>query len=188
MNRLGFADFHNKHFSQEQKLYWQNMLQQQQQQQQQQQYYDCSQTTYNEYWQEQPTQEEWKDDQNEIEEEEEEEEVEEIYGGLTKEAIEIFKFSEAYRKEREIEKLREEHVDEEGMEDWQFDESTVHVSGGQEAPAASLVLTKKSNKSNISEKIRIQEELLNSAYLASCRSSDDQDAPVILWPVLPFKM
>lgn len=154
-------------------MYWQNMLQQQQ--------YNSSQ----EYSQGQPSQEEWND--NEYYEVEDEEEEEETFGGLTKEAIEIFKFSEAYRKEREIEKLKEEQVDEEGMEDWQFDESTVHVSGGQEAPATSLVLINKSNKLNLSEKIRIQEELLNSAYLSSC-SSDNQDVPVILWPVLPFKM
>lgn len=185
MNRLGFADFHNKHFSHEQKLYWQNMLQQQQQQQQ---YYDYSQTTYNEHWQEQHTEEEWNDDRYHEVVEEEEEEVEENFGGLTKEAIAIFKFSEAYRKEREVERLREEHIDKEGMEDWQFDESTVHVSGGQEAPATSLVLTKKSNKPNLSEKLRIQEELLNSAYLASCSNKDNQNVPVILWPVLPFKM
>lgn len=195
MNRLGFADFHANHFGPEQKAHWQSMLRQQQQQfhvTQHHHYYDYSQ-------QPQPDQEESyhhndnyeeyaKDEQVEEEaEEEEEEDDEQAEVEISKEAIEIFRFSEAYRKEREEERLKEEQDDQKGMEDWQYDESTVHVSGGIEAPATSLVLTKKRNQKEKSSKITIQEQLLNSAYLSSCSSSSN-DAPVILWPVLPFKM
>jgi hypothetical protein len=189
MNRLGFADFHAKHFGPDQKAHWQSMLQQQQlNMYPQQQYYDYTQDQEQgeqEYYNNEEY-EEYAQEEEEYEEEEQEDELQ-----LSKEAVEIFRFSEAYRKEREEERLKEEEEDQEGMEDWQYDESTVHISGGIEAPATSLILTKKRNekeeKSKKSNKITIQEELLNSAYLLSCTSSGN-DAPVILWPVLPFKM
>jgi hypothetical protein len=174
MNRLGFADFHSKHFSPEQKLHWQSMLQQQQQQQQQYnvdlQYYEQEHEQPTEYYQE----EEGYYQEEQVDPEEE----------LSKEAIEIFRFSEAYRKEREMERIKEEEIDQDGMEDWQYQESRVTISGGMEAPATSLVLINKSDA--LSENIKIQECLLNSAYLSSCQ--DNGDHPVVLWPVLPFNM
>ncbi|GAA5800439.1 hypothetical protein HPULCUR_005869 [Helicostylum pulchrum] len=201
MNRLGFRDFHTKHFGPDQRAQWQVMLQQQQyvtyyQQEystDQQPFYDSVDQSYQQTpaYSQQPyyTEQEYHDQEhvdnqqyenqyyeenNQYEEEEEE---------LSKEAIEIFRFSEAYRKEREEERLREQVDDQGGMQDWQYDESTVHVSGGMEAPATSLVLI--NERTEKSDLIKIQEELLNTAYLASCTSDE---VPVILWPVLPFKM
>ncbi|KAG2228486.1 hypothetical protein BDF21DRAFT_413907 [Thamnidium elegans] len=206
MNRLGFRDFHTKHFGPDQRAQWQVMLQQQQYAMHSQQAYSTDQQAYSTdqqpsydsvdqsypqtptypqqpyytehgyYDQEHVDNQQYDDQYDEKNDQYEEEE-------LSKEAIEIFRFSEAYRKEREVERLKEQVDDQEGMQDWQYDESTVHVSGGMEAPATSLVLiNKRTEKSDL---IKIQEELLNTAYLASCTSDD---IPVILWPVLPFKM
>lgn len=200
MNRLGFRDFHTKHFGPEQKAHWQVMLQQQQQQYEfysqqpseveavynsgdQQTAYDLNGHPIDQQYAQEPYSTEYHDsyhDDSQYDDNYEGEEEEE----LSKEAIEIFRFSEAYRKEREEEKKREQVEDQEGMEDWQYDHSTVHVSGGLEAPATSLVLTKEPKE--MSNKIKIKTELLNTAYLTSCTSNDD--VPVILWPVLPFKM
>ncbi|GAN10808.1 hypothetical protein MAM1_0404c10358 [Mucor ambiguus] len=179
MNRLAFGDFHAKHFGPEQKAYWQNMLQQQQQQQQ---YYQQNAHEYYQYEAAELQQQDQPESEEHYPEEEEEEEEEEQQ--LSKEAIEIFRFSEAYRKEKELERISREKDDTEGMQDWQYDESTVLCSGGMEAPTTSLVLTQ---PRSMHEKNRIQEELLNSAYLNSCRNSDNQEA-VTLWPVLPLKM
>lgn len=175
MNRLAFGDFHAKHFGPEQKAYWQSMLQQQYNQQES---YDYYQYEANELQQQdQMEDEEYYSEQQQQQEEEEQ-------GQLSKEAIEIFQFSEAYRKEKELERINREKDDTEGMQDWQYDESTVLCSGGMEAPSTSLVLTQ---PRSTHEKNRIQEDLLNSAYLNSCRNSENQET-VILWPVLPFKM
>lgn len=168
MNRLAFGDFHAKHFGPKQKAYWQDMLQQQQQQQQ---YYQ--QDAYDDY-QYEATELQQQQDQPEDEKEHH----------LSKEAIEIFRFSEAYRKEKELERISREKDDTEGMQDWQYDESTVLCSGGVEAPTTSLVLTQ---PKSTDEKNRIQEELLNEAYLNSCRDYNGQEA-VVLWPVLPFRL
>jgi hypothetical protein len=54
-----------------------------------------------------------------------------------------------------------------------------------EAPATSLVLTKREKPKSV--RLRIEEDLLNSAYLASCVDKDDKDIPV-LWPVVPLKL
>ncbi|KAI7894813.1 uncharacterized protein EV154DRAFT_497103 [Mucor mucedo] len=212
MNRLGFADFHARHFGAAQRAHWQSILKQQEYGSQHQQYdgyqqqgydenqqqtYETSQQegydSYQQYQYDSYQQEYYGTEQQEEQppldsnepfgqvreydhyEEEEEE--------LSKEAIEIFRFSEAYRLERALERQKEEaNNDEEGMNDWQYDESNVLVSGGLEAPATSLVLT--NQKQDRSTKIKIQEDLLNSAYLQSCMNGD---APV-LWPVLPLKM
>lgn len=176
MNRLAFGDFHAKHFGPEQKAYWQSMLQQQYHQQESYGYYQYEANELQQ--QDQMEDEEYYSEQQHQQEEEEEE------GQLSKEAIEIFQFSEAYRKEKELERIDREKDDTEGMQDWQYDESTVLCSGGMEAPSTSLVLTQ---PRSTHEKNRIQEDLLNSAYLNSCRNSENQET-VILWPVLPFKM
>lgn len=203
MNRLGFADFHSKHFGADQKAYWQAMLKQQQQvsycqqhdiDQRQAHEWDQHQGYYTDQQQEYDAnqQQEYYTGQEEQHEtgQHDDTEVQDSYSHLhiddefrheelSKEVIEIFRFSEAYRKERAEERLKEETFDEEGMDDWQYDESSVLISGGLEAPASSLVLTNK--KRDRSTKIMIQEELLNSAYLQSCTDA-------VLWPVLPFKM
>ncbi|KAI9349404.1 hypothetical protein BD770DRAFT_446169 [Pilaira anomala] len=203
MNRLGFRDFHTKHFGPEQKAHWQAMLQQQQQQQQPYEFYSQQPSVYdsgdqqarydlNEYpmdqqYAQEPYSTEYHDDSQYDDGQYDDGQYDDNYEGeeeLSKEAIEIFRFSEAYRKEREEERKREEVEDQEGMEDWQYDHSTVHVSGGLEAPATSLVLTKEPKE--MCNKIKMKTELLNTAYLTSCTSNDD--VPVILWPVLPFKM
>ncbi|KAI8639287.1 hypothetical protein BD408DRAFT_421700 [Parasitella parasitica] len=179
MNRLAFGDFHSKHFGPEQKAYWQSVLQHEQQQQQYQPQY---QQEFYEYYQY-----ETQELQGQEQEEEQEQDEEEYYfekEQLSKEAIEIFDFSEAYRKEKEAERINREKNDTEGMQDWLYDESTVLCSGGMEAPTTSLVLTQPKSRN---EKIRIQEDLLNSAYLNSCRNNNGQE-PVTLWPVLPFRM
>ncbi|CEP07733.1 hypothetical protein [Parasitella parasitica] len=167
MNRLAFGEFHSKHFGPEQKAYWHSVLQQQQQQQDQQEFYG-----YHHYEIGQDTEQNQEQDEENYEKQ------------LSKEAIEIFQFSEAYRKEKEAERIEQEKNDTEGMQDWQYDESTVLCSGGMEAPTTSLVLTQPKSRN---EKIRIQEDLLNSAYLSDCKSSNNQE-PVVLWPVLPFRM
>lgn len=177
MNRLAFGDFHSKHFGPEQKAYWQSVLKQQQPQPQQQQQQQQYQEQFYEYSQ-------YETEEQQQEEQEQEEEYYPEHEELSKEAIEIFQFSEAYRKEKELEQVNREKDDTEGMQDWQYDESTVFCSGGIEAPTTSLVLTQPKSSN---DKIRIQEDLLNSAYLNSCRNSNKQE-PVILWPVLPFKM
>jgi hypothetical protein len=181
MNRLAFGEFHQKHFGPEQTAYWSLMIQQQQQQYEQaQQYY-----SYENDYSQQPidsrnyAQDQYQDpQQNQYEYHEEEEEE------LSKEAIEIFRFSEAYRKEKELARLEAEQEETKGMQDWQYDESNVLCSGGQEAPVTSLVLTQPETTRPVKHSHnRIQEELLNSAYLSSCRH--DQ---VVLWPVIPFKL
>jgi hypothetical protein len=176
MNRLAFSEFHQKHFGPEQTAYWSAMIQQQQQQQQQPQYeeYYSFENDYSQH----ANESHYAHDDYEHEEEQDE------YHELSEEAIEIFRFSEAYRKEKELARLKAEQEETEGMQDWQYDESNVHCSGGQEAPVTSLVLTSTVRPVKQS-KNRIQEELLNSAYLSSCRHDG---SPIVLWPVIPFRI
>ncbi|KAI9275900.1 hypothetical protein BDA99DRAFT_198434 [Phascolomyces articulosus] len=115
-NVLQFKSFHDRHFNPEQVKHWQQFILNQQQQQQQEQP-DLSQwQQYNEsnaYWSNQENNGDYSANQetytqgvtNEYMEQEQEpyyEEEEGQPGGLSKEAIEIFKFSEAYRKERKF--------------------------------------------------------------------------------------
>lgn len=101
MNRLSFADFHAKHFGQEQQEYWKSFLQQQQ-------FYSYQNTDeklpHNTNLNPNDQSYEAFEDQNYNEdypqEDQMEEEDDECHG-LSKEAIEIFKFSEAYKKERQ---------------------------------------------------------------------------------------
>lgn len=240
MNRLAFGEFHEKHFSAQQKDHWMPILFQQQQyaqrydpaqsnlqhqqsnydpnhfysQYQHSSYYsyeqptdeqcDAQQGNTSEYEQYDPQQEntgEYEqydnageyydedyvhDQQYEDGEEYQDEDEHWDYGGLSKEAIEIFEFSEAYRKEKELEKQKQEDEDKEGMDNWQYDESNVHCSGGLEAPATSLVILKSElERPPKNSKLRIQEELLNSMYLSSCLQDS---STAVLWPVIPFKM
>ncbi|CEI96424.1 hypothetical protein RMCBS344292_10585 [Rhizopus microsporus] len=181
MNRLGFADFHAKHFGPEQQEYWKQFLRNQQQYYQQQNDEQSSQlvSDYSYYY--------YNHDNEPTDLEEEQVQANESYDddGLYKEAIEIFRFSEAYRKERDEERLKQEEADQVGKEDWKFDESSVICSGGSEAPATCLVLTQKSKQQ--SENLRMKEDMLNSEYLSSC-TNKDTDTPVVLWPVLPLKL
>jgi hypothetical protein len=85
----------------------------------------------------------------------------------------------------EEERLAAEKEEKKGSESWEYDESSVLYSGGMEAPATSLVLTKKEKPKSV--RLRIEEDLLNSAYLASCVDKDDKDIPM-LWPVVPLKL
>ena len=90
MNRLGFGDFHAAHFSPQQVEQWKHLLQK-----------DLY-PSWQPYQQEQEYQEE---PMNDSMEEETDQQVihddQDPLHGLSKEAIEIFRFSEAYRKERE---------------------------------------------------------------------------------------
>ncbi|KAL0074520.1 hypothetical protein F4703DRAFT_1355085 [Phycomyces blakesleeanus] len=114
----------------------------------------------------------------EYEEYDEYDEYEQDTNTLSKETIAIFKFSEAYKKERDaINKAAEAIEDEE--EEWDFDESTVAHRNGIEAPATTLILSEASSS--------ITEHLLNSAYLESC-SKGTQQSPIILWPILPLRL
>ncbi|KAI7908152.1 uncharacterized protein BX663DRAFT_493174 [Cokeromyces recurvatus] len=188
MNRLAFGEFHKKHFGAHQKSYWHSILQLHLQNYQSQHYDDDTYYDQQQYYSYESNKDyyddsEHNDDQQEEYEIEEEEEEEE----LSKEAIEIFKFSEAYKQKLEMERLEREEKETEGMEDWQYDESTVHCSGGLEAPTTSLILTRpEASRPDRESELRMKEELLNSAYLSSCL--DDEDNPVVLWPVLPFKL
>ncbi|KAG0746586.1 hypothetical protein G6F57_005265 [Rhizopus arrhizus] len=185
MNRLSFADFHAKHFGQEQQEYWKSFLQQQQ-------FYSYQNTDeklpHNTNLNPNDQSYEAFEDQNYNEdypqEDQMEEEDDECHG-LSKEAIEIFKFSEAYKKEREEERLKEEEEEEKGKEGWKFGESSVLCSGGIEAPVTCLVLTR--NRESTSENLRMKEDLLNSAYFTSCINKD-VDAPIVFWPVLPLRL
>ncbi|KAI9483389.1 MAG: hypothetical protein EXX96DRAFT_558028 [Benjaminiella poitrasii] len=192
MNRLAFGEFHQKHFGAQQKSYWYSILQPHLQNQchehdqyyQQDAYYGDDQQQYYDY------EDDYHDSHHDQDQQEEEEYItkEDQEEELSKEAIEIFKFSEAYREKLESERLEREEKDAEGMEDWQYDESTVHCSGGLEAPATSLVLTKPgATRPDRQSQLRMKEDLLNSAYLSSC-IEDDNNTPVVLWPVLPFKL
>ncbi|ORE10109.1 hypothetical protein BCV72DRAFT_239141 [Rhizopus microsporus var. microsporus] len=180
MNRLGFADFHAKHFGPEQQEYWKQFLRNQQQYYHQQSDEQSSQLTsdYSYYYNH-------NNEPTDLEEEQVEVDKTNDDYGLSKEAIEIFRFSEAYRKERDEERLKQEEADQVGKEDWKFDESSVICSGGSEAPATCLVLTQKSKQQ--SENLRMKEDILNSEYLSSC-TNKDTDAPVVLWPILPLKL
>ncbi|KAI8881768.1 hypothetical protein K501DRAFT_334512 [Backusella circina FSU 941] len=173
MNKLSFGAFHAKHFSPEQKAYWRSFLQQNQQNYQQ---YDSS--VGEAYYEEEEVEMEQDEMSND-----EEDEFNDL--GLSKETIEILEFSENYRRQREEERLALEKEEKEGIESWEYDESTVFCSGGVEAPATSLVLTKKEKPKSV--RLRIEEDLLNSAYLASCVDKDDKDIPV-LWPIVPLNL
>ncbi|CAO3671335.1 unnamed protein product [Rhizopus stolonifer] len=182
MNKLGFAHFHAKHFGQEQQDYWRLFVQQQQYYQnvEEQSDCDCNEQQYNDdqHYEEIYTQEA---DQEEIEVEDEN--YDDYH--FSKEAMEIFEFSEAYRKERQEEKRREEEEEEKGKRDWIFDESKVLYSGGVEAPATCLVLTEATRDKP--DKLRMKEDLLNSAYVSSCFDKDE-NTPVVFWPVIPLQL
>ncbi|KAI8364573.1 hypothetical protein BD560DRAFT_402780 [Blakeslea trispora] len=170
MNRLGFGEFHQKHFSPKQQQYWHAMLFEQAHQVHDDTYY----TDYG--------QETWEEEQ--IDQQASEELVEDYSDQiLSKEAIEILNFSEAYRKEREQERLRMDDLETKGMEGWQYGESSVLVSGGIEAPATSLVLTRPHPTEG--SELKMKEDMLNSAYLASCSSQGDD---IVLWPVVPLRL
>ncbi|KAG0171468.1 hypothetical protein DFQ28_005143 [Apophysomyces sp. BC1034] len=194
MNSLPFGSFHAKHFGQEQILHWNHVLGIHSQQAHHSQLASPSYFYSHNY------------DQNYAEGDVEVEEVVdretnvvqqpspqaegEYYiedstpTTLSKEAIEIFRFSEAYRKERE--QLDKEMDDTEEDEDsWDFNESSVAHRHGIEAPATCLIRTQASLPE--STQLRFQEQLLNSAYLESCVTSTG-DAKVTLWPVLPLRL
>ncbi|KAI8327029.1 hypothetical protein EDC96DRAFT_422230, partial [Choanephora cucurbitarum] len=88
MNRLGFGEFHRKHFGPEQQQYWQSMLFQQAPHMYDESYYpNYDQQAWNKEEEDQPVTEEPTEDYPDQ--------------ALSREAIEILQFSEAYRKERE---------------------------------------------------------------------------------------
>ncbi|KAG1449958.1 hypothetical protein G6F56_008489 [Rhizopus delemar] len=189
MNRLGFADFHAKHFSQEQQDYWRSFVQQQQYYQNIEEQSDCDHDKQ-QYNDDQQYEEIYIQEADQEEIEIEDENYDDYY--FSKEAMEIFEFSEAFRKERlyikircQEEKRREEEEEEKGKRDWIFDESKVLYSGGVEAPATCLVLTKATRDKP--DKLRMKEDLLNSAYVSSC-SDKDESTPVVFWPVIPLQL
>lgn len=98
---------------------------------------------------------------------------------LSKEAIEIFQFSEAYKKELEEEQMSEKSVE-------VRDELIVpHHRNGIEASSTQLVLADPDRKPE-TERIGVMEHVLNAAYLESCRPSSNE--PVVLWPVIPLNL
>ncbi|RCH83407.1 hypothetical protein CU098_008905, partial [Rhizopus stolonifer] len=155
MNRLGFADFHAKHFSQEQQDYWRSFVQQQQYYQNIEEQSDCDHDKQ-QYNDDQQYEEIYIQEADQEEIEIEDENYDDYY--FSKEAMEIFEFSEAFRKER---------------------------LGGVEAPATCLVLTKATRDKP--DKLRMKEDLLNSAYVSSC-SDKDESTPVVFWPVIPLQL
>ncbi|KAI8994925.1 hypothetical protein BDB01DRAFT_774612 [Pilobolus umbonatus] len=182
MNKLSFRAFHEQHFGQEQTDYFKQFIKNSEYLYNQSQYFD--QHPYPES--NDDNQQEKDDEHNYVEqydvnmEYSDEMEEENI---LSEEAIEIFRFSEAYREERDRARILEEEEEEKETEEWQYGESSVLHCRGIEAPSTTLVL--KAKKEPLSEKIRIHEHILNSTYLASC---DVTDSPVVLWPILPLRL
>lgn len=91
MNRLGFGDFHAAHFSPEQVEQWKHLLQKNlypSWQPYQQEPYQAEEAPMNDTMEEQ------------VDQEQDMQQEQDPLHGLSKEAIEIFRFSEAYRKER----------------------------------------------------------------------------------------
>ncbi|ORY94634.1 hypothetical protein BCR43DRAFT_327598 [Syncephalastrum racemosum] len=192
-NTLNFGSFHARHFGSQSTQAWQHILGSSQPQQQENHtgyYYDRSSdpytTTYaydqDYYYENQPNYAYYDTqgaDQKEAYHEEyiEEEEEQPSTSQLTQEQIEIFRFSEAYRKKRlaeEEQSVTSEPDDDEliskPFHDW------------AEAPAARLVLNEASNPS---DEVRIREHMLNAAYIDECLN---QEHEVVLWPVLPLAL
>ncbi|KAI8051072.1 uncharacterized protein B0P05DRAFT_562855 [Gilbertella persicaria] len=161
MNRLGFGDFHQKHFGPEQQQYWQSILFQQPAPE----YNTVDHVYYDEQQQ---------DQYHDLDQDNQE---------LSQEVKDILDFSAAYQRERELERSKQEEEEKEDTENWIYDESTIHFSkGGVEAPATTLVLTQP--RPIQPSKIRMQQDLLNSAYLKSCLDQEH----VVLWPVIPLNL
>ncbi|KAG2220239.1 hypothetical protein INT45_008780 [Circinella minor] len=196
-NVLQFKSFHERHFSPEQVKYWQQHILNQQQQQhstwQWQQYNE----SYPSYHDNDPTivnEETYiQEEEININMEQEPNVDQQQKTSLSQEAIEIFKFSEAYRKERE--ESEEKNIEEEEHDKW----ITNAYRNGIEAPVSCLVYhsnkdddddlettissSSPSSPSSSIERIRIQEHILNSNYLDTCRKGQ-----VVLWPVLPLRL
>ncbi|KAJ8652015.1 hypothetical protein O0I10_012359 [Lichtheimia ornata] len=180
MNRLGFGDFHAAHFSPQQVEQWKHLLQrnlypswQPYQEQQQQQQYQQEPTMNDAMEEEVDQQQDIQDDQDQ-------------HHGLSKEAIEIFRFSEAYRKEREAAE-REQGGDEDEDEDQgTFDDEPYICNGlhkgGIETPANRLIHI--DTEAEYSEQVVIQERFLDAEYIKACQT---KDSPVVLWPVVPLR-
>ncbi|KAF7731684.1 hypothetical protein EC973_008855 [Apophysomyces ossiformis] len=195
MNSLPFGSFHAKHFGQEQIAHWNHILGIQNQHSL---YSSNVATPYcyypqtynrndaeNEAYVEEPCQTEIAHVNIPAQEESGEKRTEAPSSTtLSKEAIEIFRFSEAYKKERERLDKQTDDI-EEDEENWDFNESSVLHLNGIEAPATCLVRTRTSLPQ--SNELRVQEHLLDSAYLQSCLTETDDDA-VALWPVLPIRL
>ncbi|KAI7866598.1 hypothetical protein BDF14DRAFT_1882378 [Spinellus fusiger] len=114
--------------------------------------------------------------------EQEEQEQEENNTQLSKEAIEIFKFSEAYRKQRDALKEPEQDTFE---QDWALGESTVAYKNGMEAPPTTLIFSNTTTAETPA--LQLQEHVLNSHYIESC-TKGTLHSPIVLWPILPLRM
>ncbi|KAI7878673.1 hypothetical protein K492DRAFT_170630 [Lichtheimia hyalospora FSU 10163] len=170
MNRLGFGDFHAAHFSPQQVEQWKHLLRKDlypswQPYQQEQEY---PQEPMNDTMEDQHV---IQDDQDPLH-------------GLSKEAIEIFRFSEAYRKEREATE-REQGGGEEDEEST-FDDEPYMCNGphkgGIETPANRLIHVDMETK--YCEQVALQERFLDAEYIKTCQT---KDSPVVLWPVVPLR-
>ncbi|KAI9301568.1 hypothetical protein BJ944DRAFT_271300, partial [Cunninghamella echinulata] len=180
MNRIPFNSFHSSHFNSNNLNRWNFYLQFLQQYQ-----YDpyTSQCYYH------PNENEYKES-NQYEEKLTQ--VPERNEELSKEAIAIFEFSEAYAKQqKEEEELNTEREDMEiNKTNWILDEYTDYHDNGIEAPVTSLVILSKQfsdQNKNDQDNIHTQEHLLNSTYLQTCHQQEN-DPPLVIWPVLPLRL
>ncbi|KAG2177610.1 hypothetical protein INT44_008122 [Umbelopsis vinacea] len=99
---------------------------------------------------------------------------------LSEQAIEIFRFSEAWKREK-AQRLAEQEK-EDGLEKkTMFPESSAAHLDGTEPPATSLVLSN-TEPIHTSPDIAALEHLVNFTYTSSC----NQDT--VLWPVLPLRL
>ncbi|CAO3629884.1 unnamed protein product [Cunninghamella blakesleeana] len=171
MNRLPFKLFHSSHFNSNSVNQWSIYLQSLQQQQQQ---YHSIPIVYPH------TQPIDSLTLNPNENEQNEDSLPEENQQLSKEAIAIFEFSEAYSKQQNIEK---ENL-EKNKPSWILDEYNDYHDNGVEVPATSLVIISNRNKNN---SIATEEHLLNSAYLQTCHQNENEST-LILWPVVPLRL
>ncbi|KAI8099089.1 uncharacterized protein BX664DRAFT_320361 [Halteromyces radiatus] len=174
MNRLPFGSFHASHFNPQQVQQWQLYLQRLQTNM-----HDPYVINNNLEEEEQQQQQE---EDNYITTEQEQE-------PLSKEALAIFEFSEAYSKQKEQDNMKDDDLKNNQEKELILNEFHTLYSDGIEAPATSLVLLSSPipNKDNDLSRIDIQRHLLNSSYVTACTLQEEQSS-LVMWPVLPFRL
>ncbi|CAO3598374.1 unnamed protein product [Absidia cylindrospora] len=198
MNRLPFGSFHAAHFSPQQVQQWQSYLQNIQSPLASQSYPQEQEQQYtNELNKEASLPTDQHDDHNDNEDDDN--------LGLSKEAMAIFEFSEAYSAQRK----QSNTVDDDDVEKGQQEinsilniSTTLHYDG-IEAPPTSIILLSSSphlsgRQSSPNQTIEAtieancistKQHLLNSAYLESCsHHQNEEHVPLMMWPVLPFRL
>ncbi|CAM0140228.1 unnamed protein product [Umbelopsis sp. WA50703] len=99
---------------------------------------------------------------------------------LSDEAIEIFRFSEAWKREKE-QRIAEQAKEDREQKQTIFPESSAAHTDGNEPPATALVLSS-SEHSDAPSQVNTLQHLVNFAYTESCPPD------TVLWPVLPLRL